>query len=75
MYVQIEQGQVVYFVFYVDDLLILNKNLDEVKKGQVKPFKRIWNEGFGRTWILFVNSSNPRSSEHNDQFQSSWVHN
>jgi hypothetical protein len=41
MYVQIEQGQVVYLVLYVDDRLILNKNLDEVKNGQVKPFRRI----------------------------------
>ncbi len=71
MYVQIEHGQVVYLVLYVDDLLILSKNLDEVKKGQVKPLKRIWDEGFGRTWILFMDSSNPRSGEHNDQPQSS----
>jgi hypothetical protein len=41
MYIQIEQGQVVYLVLHVDDVLILGKNLDEVKRGQVKPFKRI----------------------------------
>lgn len=75
MYIQIEQGQVVYLVLHVDDVLILGKNLDEVKRGQVKPFKRIWDEGFGRTWIFLMDSSNPRSSEHNDQPQSSWVRN
>jgi hypothetical protein len=32
IYVQTKQGQVVYLVFYVDNLSILNKSLDEVKK-------------------------------------------
>lgn len=73
MYVQKKQRQVVYLVLYVEDLLILNKNFDEIKKGQVKPLKKIWDEGFGRTSILFMDSSNPRLSEHNDKLQSSWV--
>jgi hypothetical protein len=41
MYVQKKQRQVVYLVLYVEDLLILNKNFDEIKKGQVKPLKKI----------------------------------
>jgi len=32
IYVQTKQGQVVYLVLYVDNLLILSKSFDEVKK-------------------------------------------
>ncbi len=32
VYVQTKQGQVVYLVLYIDNLLIFNKSLDEIKK-------------------------------------------
>jgi len=49
IYVQTKQGQVVYLVLYVNNLLIFNKNLDEIKKVKLTLLKVFEMKDLGET--------------------------